>query len=125
MSPTSREPPRDTLTHSIDVGGVPVLLIDTAGLRETEDSIETLGIARTMKAISDSDLVLNVVDRSLPTREALDTEVSVVRLWFSIRCDLPWFRFLENADATLKVSALTGKGLEDLRAAILSHQPRP
>ena len=112
---------RDTLTHSIDVGGIPVLLIDTAGLRETDDSIETLGIARTLKAINDSDLVLNVVDGSLP-REPLahreDTESSILVL---NKCDLPLgFDYTEESDA-VKVSAVTGKGLDDLRAAILKR----
>jgi len=112
---------RDTLTHSIDVGGVPVLLIDTAGLRETEDSIETLGIARTMKAISDSDLVLNVVDGSLPREAHSHTEDVSRSILVLNKCDLPQGSdYLENADA-IKVSALTGKGLEDLRAAILQR----
>jgi len=112
---------RDTLTHSIDVGGIPVLLIDTAGLRETDDSIETLGIARTLKAINDSDLVLNVVDGSLPRKPLAhreDTESSILVL---NKCDLPLgFDYTEESDA-VKVSAVTGKGLDDLRAAILKR----
>src|SRR6185436_7952197 len=55
---------RDTLSESIDIGGVPVLLTDTAGLRETTDNIETLGIERAHRAMGDADLVLLVIDGS-------------------------------------------------------------
>src|SRR4029079_10290964 len=40
---------RDTLSHAIDIGGIPVVLIDTAGVRETDDSVESLGIERTKR----------------------------------------------------------------------------
>jgi len=112
---------RDTLTHSIDVGGIPVLLIDTAGLRETEDSIETLGIARTLQAISDSDLVLNVVDGSLPKEPQVHTDDSNRSILVLNKCDLAVdFEYAEESDA-VKVSAMTGEGLDDLRAAILKR----
>jgi tRNA modification GTPase len=55
---------RDTLTEAIDLDGIPVILTDTAGLRDTTDGIETLGIERTRRAMSDSDLVLVVLDGS-------------------------------------------------------------
>ena len=55
---------RDTLTEAIDLDGIPVILTDTAGLRETTDGIETLGIERTRQAMSDADLVLVVLDGS-------------------------------------------------------------
>ncbi|HEU4932127.1 MAG TPA: tRNA uridine-5-carboxymethylaminomethyl(34) synthesis GTPase MnmE, partial [Pyrinomonadaceae bacterium] len=51
---------RDTLTEAVDLDGIPVVLTDTAGLRETTDDIETLGMARTRRAMSDADLVLVV-----------------------------------------------------------------
>jgi len=112
---------RDTLTHSIDVSGIPVLLIDTAGLRETSDSIESLGIARTLSAISDSDLVLNVVDGSRPRERHAHTEETNRTILVLNKCDLPLrCDYTEESDA-IKVSALTGKGLDDLRAAILKR----
>src|SRR5215216_3256071 len=55
---------RDTLTEAIDLEGIPVILTDTAGLRDTTDGIETLGIERTRRAMSDADLVLVVLDGS-------------------------------------------------------------
>src|SRR6185369_12366158 len=55
---------RDTLTEAIDLDGIPLILTDNAGLRETTDGIEMLGIERTRRAMSDSDLVLVVLDGS-------------------------------------------------------------
>src|ERR1041384_8709961 len=55
---------RDTLSEAIDLDGIPVILTDTARVRETSDDIETLGIERTRRAMSDSDLVLVVLDGS-------------------------------------------------------------
>src|SRR4029079_7518449 len=52
---------RDTLTEAMDLDGSPVILTDTAGLRETTDGIETLGMERTRRAMGDSDLVLVVL----------------------------------------------------------------
>ena len=53
---------RDSLEELLDLNGVPVVLIDTAGIRPTEDQVELIGIERTKKAINESDLVLFVVD---------------------------------------------------------------
>jgi tRNA modification GTPase len=60
---------RDTLSETIDLDGIPVLLTDTAGLRETSDAIETLGIERTQRAISDADHVVEVIDATNPSVE--------------------------------------------------------
>jgi tRNA modification GTPase len=110
---------RDTLSHSIDIGGIPVVLIDTAGMRETDDRIESLGIERTRRAISDADLVLHVVDRSNPTDEGLDEYLSSSIVVYN-KSDLPGPVGQDRADS-VRVSALTGEGLEPLRAAILGR----
>ena len=110
---------RDTLLHSIDIGGIPVVLIDTAGMRETDDSIESLGIERTRRAISDADLVLQVVDGSNPKGEPLDVfPISTIVVYN--KSDLPG-PVLKDRENSVRVSALTGQGLEQLRAAILSR----
>ncbi len=56
---------RDTIEETTDVGGLPLVLIDTAGLREADDLAERFGIERSRSAIADADLVVWVVDRSL------------------------------------------------------------
>lgn len=116
---------RDTLSESIDIGGVPVLLTDTAGLRETSDNIETLGIERTHRAMSDADLVLLVIDGASEIgpedRDLLERTADSARLVVVNKCDLPSFvRCIPEVDA-INVSARTGEGLAALHYAILSR----
>lgn len=110
---------RDTLTHSIDVAGIPVLLIDTAGLRETDDSIESLGIARTLKAISDADVVLDVLDGSLAREPNTFRNNGIPSIRVLNKCDLPLSDDYGDEVDAIRVSALTGEGLDGLRTAIL------
>ncbi len=117
---------RDTLSEPVDMEGVPVLLSDTAGLRETPDRIESLGIQRTHRSMSDADLVMVVVDGSVPIgpqdlRVLTSTQVAR-RILVLNKCDLP--RYQTSSDELLShdaihVSALTGEGLDNLRTAIL------
>ncbi len=57
---------RDTVSESADFSGIPVRLVDTAGIRESSEVIEQLGIARSRQAMSDADLTVVVVDASCP-----------------------------------------------------------
>lgn len=111
---------RDTLSEAIDLDGIPVILTDTAGLRETTDGIETLGIERTHRAMSDADLVLVVLDGAAELgpsdRALLDQTENVRRLVVLNKSDLPGF---SSQDGCINVSARTGEGLEALRSAIL------
>jgi tRNA modification GTPase len=118
---------RDTLSEAIDLGGIPVILTDTAGLRETTDGIETLGIERTHRAMSDADLVLVVIDGAAevgpPERELLSQTESARRLVVRNKSDLPGFSaqsVCNEAAEAINVSARTGEGLSTLRSAILS-----
>ena len=118
---------RDTLTEAIDLNGIPVNLTDTAGLRETTDGIETLGIERTRRAMSDADLVLVVLDGSdelgPSDSDLLDQTASTHRLIVMNKSDLPAFSASRSCIQELQainVSARTGEGLDALRAAILS-----
>lgn len=118
---------RDTLTEAIDLEGIPVILTDTAGLRETTDGIETLGIERTRRAMGDSDLVLVVIDGSddlgPSDRDLIDQTAGARRLIVLNKSDLPGFKAeaccVDELQA-INVSARTGEGLASLRAAILA-----
>src|ERR1044072_6475483 len=106
---------RDTLTESIDLEGIPVILTDTAGLRETTDGIETLGMERTRRAISDSDLVLVVLDGSegvgLADDELIEETRNTRRLVVMNKSDLPGFNVPVSCVEELQpinVSARTG-----------------
>ena len=118
---------RDTLSESVDIGGVPVVLTDTAGLRETSETVETLGIERTHRAMGDADLVLVVLDGSTEAgpedRELLDRTVDTRRVVVLNKSDLPAFqsssRCVPGVEA-INVSARTGEGLTSLHRAILA-----
>ena len=118
---------RDTLSEAIDLEGIPVILTDTAGLRETTDGIETLGIERTRRAIGDSDLVLVVLDGSAELgpsdRDLLRQTANARRLVVMNKSDLPSFDASSCCAEDLRainVSARTGEGLATLRNAILA-----
>ena len=118
---------RDTLSEAIDLEGIPVVLTDTAGLRETTDNIETIGMERTRRAMGDSDLILVVLDGANELgpldHELLSETASARRLVVMNKSDLAEFKrssgCIEQLEA-ITVSARTGEGLSGLRAAILA-----
>ena len=117
---------RDTLSEAIDLEGIPVILTDTAGVRETTDGIETLGIERTRRAMGDSDLILIVLDGSAELgpsdHDLLNQTEQSRRLVVRNKSDLPEFD-ASSCIAKLQpinVSARTGEGLATLRSAILA-----
>jgi tRNA modification GTPase len=109
---------RDALRESIQIDGVPLVLVDTAGLRVSSDMVERLGIERTQQELERADLVLVV-------READHADLPPPHLPGGVQCidvynksDLaPGFLAPEGA---LAVSAKSGEGLEALRRAILA-----
>ena len=117
---------RDSLTESISINGFPVTLTDTAGLRESSDQIEQLGVGRTHQAIADADLVLLIVDGSLPAddRELEPDSNGTKRLLVRNKMDLPSFQRADmdqaSSETVIDVSAMTGAGLDKLRAAIIT-----
>jgi len=119
---------RDTITESIILGGIPVSLTDTAGIREAAGRIEELGVERTHRAAADSDLLLVVVDGSkeLTTEDlGILREAAKAKHVIAInKCDLPSSvngeeSLSEFSQAMVHVSAVTGEGLDQLSAAIL------
>ena len=101
---------RDTLSERIALGGVPVTLVDTAGLRETPSGeAEALGIARTREAMAEADLVM-VVSCGGPVLEVPGA------LLVQSKCDLD-----TQTSGGIRTSAKTGEGIAELRAAILAR----
>lgn len=117
---------RDSIRESLVIDGLPVLITDTAGLRETEDQIEQMGINRSWQAIVEADLILDIMDASKP-QSALqhDQQQEQIRnkkiLRVLNKCDLlPQPLSIEaNENEALMVSAKTGVGLDRLKAEIL------
>jgi len=122
---------RDTLTESVDIGGIPMVLTDTAGQRSTGDDIETLGIARAQQAMSDADLILLVLDGTGPfsadDRELLFRSEGSKRLVVVNKCDVAIFTngYLPLGIEPIKISAKTGEGINELRTSMLAQFDNP
>ena len=132
---------RDILSETMDLGGIPLKLLDTAGIRKTEDVVENIGVERSYQAISESDLVLLLVEKTSPKQDPLSGED--IRLIEKLK-DKPYLvllnkvdtlsepeeaasqirTFLENRTdlakplSVLLISAETGEGIEVLEKTI-------
>jgi tRNA modification GTPase len=108
---------RDVLREPLEIGGVPIVLVDTAGLHNSPDDIERIGMQRARQEVARAGVVLQVLDASDPVApEQIPMGAALVEVYN--KADLvPGFRSPEGAIA---VSAKTGAGLEDLRAAIVN-----
>ncbi|MGA2896746.1 MAG: tRNA uridine-5-carboxymethylaminomethyl(34) synthesis GTPase MnmE [Acidobacteriaceae bacterium] len=128
---------RDTVTERVSMGGIPVELIDTAGLREGADEAERMGVARTREAMAEADVVLLVVDATVgisrEDRAVIELGASggssVLVAWN--KSDLVEDKGTGNREQGIenkeqgtenlvRTSALTGEGIEELRAAIVA-----
>ena len=122
---------RDTITEAMGLDGVPLILIDTAGIRPSVDEIESIGVERTKRAAADADLLVVVMDGSEALSQEDETVLSEVANAKHIvalnKSDLPTFSMGHVKDrgvvgelsTLIPVSAKTEAGLESLRAAIL------
>ena len=108
---------RDALREPVLIDGVPLVLVDTAGLRSPEDEIERLGMARTQQELGRADIVIVVHEAGSHERITEPIAPQVARLDVYNKVDLhPDFR---APAAALAVSARTGQGLAELRQAIV------
>jgi tRNA modification GTPase len=111
---------RDLVSETASIGGIPVRLCDTAGIRQTAERVESAGIERSYQAMADADLTLVVIDRSQPfTREdeSLMTRAGERALLVGNKSDLAGGA--GERPPLISVSALTGAGIAALRDAIL------
>ena len=107
---------RDLVTETASIGGIPVRLCDTAGIRAAAEAVESLGIERSWQAIADADLTLAVIDASQGV-ETADRQLlarAAKHLLVANKCDLP-----HEPTEGIEVSAKTGDGVPALRDAIL------
>ena len=119
---------RDTIEEFVNIEGIPLKLIDTAGIRDAKDEVEKIGIAKSKEIAKDADLVIAIFDSSKELSEE-DVEIlDIIKNKKSIvllnKVDLNSIlnendeRFKNITDNVLKVSALNGKGLEELYSLI-------
>ena len=119
---------RDSVRQAIQIDGVPLNIVDTAGLRDTQDEVERLGIARTWSEIGRADVVLLLVDaRTGVTKQDLELVAripqGVKRVFVHNKTDLAGTAArLEQtqAGASIHLSAKTGAGMDLLRAELLA-----
>ena len=119
---------RDIVEGSIDLEGVTVTLIDTAGIRETNDEIEREGIKRARSAQVESDLQLIVVDGSLPLsghdRSLLERCVGENHIVVINKTDLELHveaASIAKGSVTVSVSARSGAGIDELKSMMRAH----
>jgi tRNA modification GTPase len=115
---------RDALREPVQIEGVPLLVVDTAGLRESRDELERLGIERTRREVEGADLVLVVLEAgsSVGTEERDLIESmpeGVAHLLVRNKIDLVAGARAGQHDGAVWVSAKTGLGLDELRRALL------
>ena len=126
---------RDQLHERFTINDIPISLIDTAGLRETTDVVESIGVERSRATMADADLVILMLDASLQTSDedrqliesikGLNYIVALNKIDKVPSSDIDRMVAAENSslaflrDKIVPISAKTGEGLEDLKAAII------
>ena len=117
---------RDLVTETVALGGIPIRLVDTAGIRHATEEAESIGIRKSREALSEADLVLVVLDStrgiSAEDQELLDAACIRRAIAVANKSDLAPDAALAIDGLTIfKTSAITGSGIADLRAAILEQ----
>ncbi|MGO9210623.1 MAG: tRNA uridine-5-carboxymethylaminomethyl(34) synthesis GTPase MnmE [Terriglobales bacterium] len=120
---------RDLVSETVSLGGIPIKLVDTAGIRAAYDEAESIGIKKAYEALADADLVLVVMDLSQPAAEEDARLVEMVgarpKIVVENKADLQSEQEAggreQEKNGIVRTSALTGEGVEDLRRQILRH----
>jgi tRNA modification GTPase len=116
---------RDLVTETVAIEGIPVKLVDTAGIRNALDEAEGIGIRKSMEALADADLVLLVLDSSEAAAAedhrllALVAQRTAILVENKSDRNSSQFQVPSSQLARIRVSALTGHGISELRAEIL------
>jgi tRNA modification GTPase len=111
---------RDTIEETVNLRGVPVRLLDTAGLRTSTSDIEREGIARTERSLQKADLRLHIVDRNAAPPAHFEQNANGNELLVLNKSDLSEHPEWKDTNA-LRVSCVTGDGVGDLENEILSR----
>lgn len=119
---------RDTIEEFVNIEGIPLKLIDTAGIRDAKDEVEKIGIAKSKEIANDSDLVIAIFDSSKELSEEDIKILNIIKDKKSIillnKIDLNSVlnendnRFKNITNNIIKISALNGNGLEELYSTI-------
>jgi tRNA modification GTPase len=113
---------RDTIEETANLRGLPVVFIDTAGLREARDEIEREGIRRSRESLASAEFILHVLDASEPLTKADENYFAEFagkkRIFVRNKTDLPVKLELPRDSRSVDVSCVSGQGMEALKDAI-------
>ena len=114
---------RDVIEEYVNINGVPLKLIDTAGIRETEDVVEQIGVERSKKALKEADLVLLVLNASEPLtsqdRQLLEISQDTNRIILLNKTDLPEaIETAELPDDVIRISVLKNQNIDKIEERI-------
>jgi tRNA modification GTPase len=128
---------RDLVSETVAIGGIPVKLVDTAGIRKALDEAESIGIRKSMETLADADMILLVLDCTLPhtaeDEDLLSQVASRTAIIVENKCDLAGDsagrndgEHERNSESgkklrAVRTSATTGTGICELRAEILRN----
>jgi tRNA modification GTPase len=118
---------RDLVSETVAIGGIPVKLVDTAGIRQALDEAESIGIRKSMETLADADLALVVLDASQSVsgedEKLLSQVVGRTAIVVGNKCDLgdkaKSHRDFSDGQMFVSTSALTGEGIDLLRREII------
>ena len=122
---------RDLVSETVSIGGIPVRLVDTAGIRTALDEAESIGVRKSMEALADADIVLVVRDASRATslsEEERNQDERLLELIRERQAVVVWNKIdalggvgftASGAHPMVAASALTGEGIAELRSSIL------
>ena len=114
---------RDVIEESVNLNGIPLVLIDTAGIRDTDDVVEKIGVERSKQSIDDADLVIVVLDASQKLSdediEVLNVTENKKRIILINKTDEYVAKFAKDIEghkneAIIEISAKTSKGIDEL-----------
>jgi len=122
---------RDVIEEYLNIKGLPLRIMDTAGIRDVKDIAEKEGVRRSLRSIENADLVIAIFDQSEPLRDEDFDVMERIKNKTAIavlnKCDLPaafsqesFSSFILHASSPLHISATTGDGLEELKEAIFN-----
>ncbi len=107
---------RDVIEDFVEIKGIPVKLMDTAGIRKTDDVVENIGVKKSKELIDKSDLILYVMDSSRPFNEDDDEIKSLIKdknvIFVKNKCDLE--RVIQTDEKCIEISCETGHGIDRL-----------
>ena len=112
---------RDLLRSAVQLAGAPVTLIDTAGLRDSDDPVEQEGVRRATKAIASADFLLHVCAPDIPDSPVPQTQARIITVHNKADLGAEPVGWMDSQHSQIRLSARTGEGVDSLIEALVGH----